>query len=325
MYRFLVLCDVGCCPVEPWRTKCVGRLSGMTSLVKELMGLHRPLHGRSPAARCNCGGHRSAPGRARAEDRGPSQPAPARPGKAPAVPAGLYFEASLVCNCDGSYDFARNVCRNNSWRMAEVTTLPEPMMKPSPMLTYWFVSSTARSRAAISSGDKPLYIFRFGFERIGHCDIYSDTSGTTRWQPDCRKKQPASKTAKTTKDKDGAAPNKQHITTEDGHKAFARPWPSTPRRRPSRQVTALLWRLRRVRACGEVKAQAYVKEFSQTAVERAEVKAEYVERRLNDMLMADPRDLVEVYISSCRHCHGLPHGTGAPDGPCARRAHGGRP
>lgn len=36
------------------------------------------------------------------------------------------------------------------------------------------------------------------------------------------KKQPARKTAKTTKAKDGAAPKKQHITTEDRHKAFAR-------------------------------------------------------------------------------------------------------
>ncbi|WP_237736749.1 hypothetical protein [Delftia acidovorans] len=39
MYRFLVLGEVGRCTVEPWRTKCVGRLSRITSLVKELMGL----------------------------------------------------------------------------------------------------------------------------------------------------------------------------------------------------------------------------------------------------------------------------------------------
>lgn len=36
------------------------------------------------------------------------------------------------------------------------------------------------------------------------------------------KKQPARKTANTTKAKDGAAPKNQHITTEDRHRAFAR-------------------------------------------------------------------------------------------------------
>jgi hypothetical protein len=50
-------------------------------------GPRRPRHGRGPAARCHCGAHRPAPGRARAEDRGPAQPAPACLGQGPAVPA----------------------------------------------------------------------------------------------------------------------------------------------------------------------------------------------------------------------------------------------
>jgi len=125
------------------------------------------------------------------------------------------------------------------------------------------------------------------------------------------KKQPARKTAKTTKAKDGAAPKKQHITTEDRHRAFAREYVALAFNATQAAIaagySAATAASQGARLLRDAKVQAYVKEFSQAAVARAEVQAEDVVRRLNDMLMADPRDLVEVYVSSCRHCHGVAH------------------
>ncbi len=125
------------------------------------------------------------------------------------------------------------------------------------------------------------------------------------------KKQPARKTAKITKAKDGAAPKKQQITTEDRHRAFAREYVALAFNATQAAIaagySAATAASQGARLLRDTKVQAYVKEFSQAAVERAEVKAEDVVRRLHDMLMADPRELVEVYVSSCRHCHGVAH------------------
>jgi hypothetical protein len=124
-------------------------------------------------------------------------------------------------------------------------------------------------------------------------------------------KQPARKTAKTTKAKDGAAPKKQHITTEDRHRAFAREYVALAFNATQAAIaagySAATAASQGARLLRDAKVQAYVKEFSQAVVERAEVKAEDVVRRLNDMLMADPRELVEVYVACCRHCYGVGH------------------
>lgn len=125
------------------------------------------------------------------------------------------------------------------------------------------------------------------------------------------KKQPARKPAKTPKAKAGAVPKKQHITTEDRHRAFAREYVALAFNATQAAIaagySAATAASQGARLLRDAKVQAYVAEYSKAAVARAEVKAEDVVRRLNDMLMADPRELVEVYVSCCRHCHGLAH------------------
>lgn len=126
-----------------------------------------------------------------------------------------------------------------------------------------------------------------------------------------KKQQPARKTAKTTKPKDGAAPKKQHITTEDRHKAFAREYVALAFNATQAAIAAgystRTAASQGARLLKDAKVQAYVQAISRAAVERAEVKAEDVVRRLNDMLMADPRELVEIYVACCRHCYGAGH------------------
>lgn len=56
------------------------------------------------------------------------------------------------------------------------------------------------------------------------------------------------------------------------------------------------------------RVQDYVRRCSQRIVKRAEVRAEDVVCLLHEMLMADPRDLVEIHVSCCRHCYGAAHG-----------------
>jgi len=56
------------------------------------------------------------------------------------------------------------------------------------------------------------------------------------------------------------------------------------------------------------KVQEFVRRANSRNVERAERDGAAVVRRLHDMLMADPRELVSVYVSCCRHCYGLAHG-----------------
>jgi hypothetical protein len=55
------------------------------------------------------------------------------------------------------------------------------------------------------------------------------------------------------------------------------------------------------------KVQEMVREANARIVERAEVDGAAVVRRLTGMLLADPRELVEIYVSSCRHCYGVGH------------------
>lgn len=55
------------------------------------------------------------------------------------------------------------------------------------------------------------------------------------------------------------------------------------------------------------KVQEFVRQANARIVERAEVDGAAVVRRLNDMMLADPRELVEVYVSCCRHCYGVGH------------------
>ncbi len=125
------------------------------------------------------------------------------------------------------------------------------------------------------------------------------------------KKQPARKPAKTPKAKASAVPKKQHITTEDRHRAFAREYVALAFNATQAAIaagySAATAASQGARLLRDAKVQAYVAEYSKAAVARAEVKAEDVVRRLNDMLMADPRELVEVYVSCCRHCYGLAH------------------
>lgn len=51
--------------------------------------------------------------------------------------------------------------------------------------------------------------------------------------------------------------------------------------------------------------QKFVAEANQRIVEVAEVAGADVVRHLHDMLLADPRELVEVYVGCCRHCYGV--------------------
>lgn len=55
------------------------------------------------------------------------------------------------------------------------------------------------------------------------------------------------------------------------------------------------------------KVQEFVRQANARIVERAEVDGAAVVRRLEDMMLADPRDLVEIYVSCCRHCYGVGH------------------
>ncbi|MEF9946825.1 MAG: terminase small subunit [Comamonas sp.] len=55
------------------------------------------------------------------------------------------------------------------------------------------------------------------------------------------------------------------------------------------------------------KVQEFVRQANARIVERAETDGAAVVRRLNDIYHADPRELVEIYVTCCRYCYGVGH------------------
>lgn len=119
------------------------------------------------------------------------------------------------------------------------------------------------------------------------------------------------KPAKPKRAKAGATPKKPQITTEDRHRAFAREYVASGFNATQAAIaagySANTAASQGARLLRDAKVQEYVAEVKALVVERAEVKAEDVVRRLNQMLMADPRELVEVFVACCRHCYGAGH------------------
>ena len=118
------------------------------------------------------------------------------------------------------------------------------------------------------------------------------------------------KPAKPKRTKVGASPKKPQITTEDRHRAFAREYVASGFNATHAAIAAGYSEntaaSQGARLLRDAKVQEYVTECKARVVERAEVKAEDVVRRLNQMLMADPRELVEVAGRQGRRSEGQP-------------------
>ncbi|MPT02067.1 MAG: terminase small subunit [Pseudomonas sp.] len=105
--------------------------------------------------------------------------------------------------------------------------------------------------------------------------------------------------------------SRQHASTQERHRCFAREYVASGFN-ATRAAVAAGYSSSSAASQGakllkDPRVQDYVRECSQRVVEHAEVRAEEVVRRLHEMLMADPRDLVEVHVSCCRHCYGTDH------------------
>ncbi|QIL69532.1 terminase small subunit [Diaphorobacter sp. HDW4B] len=126
-----------------------------------------------------------------------------------------------------------------------------------------------------------------------------------------RKPKPDASRSSKAKAKAKPPPAKPKITTEDRYRAFAREYVLSDFNATQAAVKAGYSKntsaSQGARLLRNVKVQEFVREFSKAVVERAEVKAADVVNRLNQMLMADPRELVEVYVACCRHCYGIGH------------------
>ncbi|QIL80768.1 terminase small subunit [Diaphorobacter sp. HDW4A] len=124
-----------------------------------------------------------------------------------------------------------------------------------------------------------------------------------------RKPKPPTPKKGKARTRDKASPAKPKITTDDRYRAFAREYVVSDFNATQAAVKAGYSKntaaSQGARLLRNVKVQEFVREFSKAVVERAEVKAEDVVRRLNQMLMADPRELVEVFVACCRHCYGI--------------------
>lgn len=106
--------------------------------------------------------------------------------------------------------------------------------------------------------------------------------------------------------------SRQHSSTQERHRCFAREYVASGFNATRAAVAAgyspSSAASQGARLLKDPRVQDYVRECSQRVAEHAEVRAEEVVRRLHEMLMADPRDLVEVHVSCCRHCYGAAHG-----------------
>jgi len=126
-----------------------------------------------------------------------------------------------------------------------------------------------------------------------------------------KKPKPAKAKSARRSAKAGAAPKKAQITTEDRHRLFAREFVANGFNATQAAVSAgystNTAASQGARLLRDAKVQEYVREAKAVVIERAEVKGEDVVRRLNQMLMADPRELVEVFVACCRHCYGIGH------------------
>ncbi|WP_233423728.1 terminase small subunit [Paracidovorax citrulli] len=121
-------------------------------------------------------------------------------------------------------------------------------------------------------------------------------------KPTSKKPMPAKGKSARRSAKAGAAPKKAQITTEDRHRLFAREFVANGFNATQAAVSAgystNTAASQGARLLRDAKVQEYVREAKAVVIERAEVKGEDVVRRLNQMLMADPRELLEAFVAS---------------------------